>query len=126
MQERIARGDLNPMDAKMELARTIVSDFHSAAEAGRAAEEFNRVVRHKEAPAEIETTLLPPDAVGPNGIHVDKLIAKIGLADSVSDARRKREAGAVEIDGRRVKDLTIPSTGQELLIQVGRRWKRVY
>jgi len=125
MQERIARGDLNPMEAKIELARTIVTDFHSAADAARGAEEFNRVVRQKEAPAEIESTPMPEGLVGPNGINLDKLISKIGLADSVSDARRKREAGAIEINGQRVKELVIPASGQELLIQVGRKWKRV-
>jgi tyrosyl-tRNA synthetase len=124
-QERIARGEMNPMEAKIELARTIVTDFHSAAGAGRAAEEFNRVVRQKEAPAEIESVRLPEGVAGPNGIHVDKLIAKIGLAPSVSEARRKRESGAVEINGARVTDLMIPASGPELLIQVGRKWKRV-
>jgi tyrosyl-tRNA synthetase len=124
-QERIARGEMNPMEAKIELARTIVTDFHSAAGAGRAAEEFNRVVRQKEAPAEIESVRLPEGVAGPNGIHVDKLIAKIGLAPSVSEARRKRESGAVEINGARVSDLMIPASGPELLIQVGRKWKRV-
>jgi tyrosyl-tRNA synthetase len=125
MQERIARGDLNPMEAKIELARTIVTDFHTTNDAARAAEEFNRVVRQKEAPAAIEATPMPEGVAGPNGIHLDKLIAKIGLADSVSDARRKREAGAVEINGQRVKELVIPVSGRELLIQVGRKWKRV-
>ena len=125
MQERIARGDLNPMEAKIELARTIVTDFHSPGDAARAAEEFNRVVRQKEAPAAVEATPMPDGVAGPNGIHLDKLIAKIGLADSVSDARRKREAGAIEINGQRVKELVIPASGRELLIQVGRKWKRV-
>jgi tyrosyl-tRNA synthetase len=125
VQERIARGDMNPMEAKLELARTIVADFHSPADAGRAAEEFNRVVRQKEAPAEIESVPLPEGAAGPNGINLDKLIAKVGLAPSVSEARRKRESGAVEINGARVSDLVIPASGRELLIQVGRKWKRV-
>jgi tyrosyl-tRNA synthetase len=125
VQERIARGQMNPMEAKLELARAIVTDFHSAAEAGRAAEEFNRVVRQKEAPAEIESVRLPEGVTGPNGIHIDKLIAKVGLALSVSEGRRKRESGAVEINGARVSDLVIPVSGRELLIQVGRKWKRV-
>jgi tyrosyl-tRNA synthetase len=58
-------------------------------------------------------------------IRVDKLLAKIGLADSVSDATRKLKAGAVEINGERVKDLVHPWSGGELLIQVGKNWRRV-
>ena len=45
MQERIARGDLHPMTAKMELGKLIVADFHSTTDAARAADEFTRVVR---------------------------------------------------------------------------------
>ena len=37
MKRRIAAGELHPMEAKMELGRMIVTDFHSAEEAERAA-----------------------------------------------------------------------------------------
>ena len=43
----------HPMEAKIALGKLIVADFHSAADAERAAEEFNRVVRQKEVPAEM-------------------------------------------------------------------------
>ena len=56
---------------------------------------------------------------------VEKLIARIGLAESVADASRKRKAGAIEINGRRVTELFIPAVGTELLIQVGKNWRRV-
>ena len=36
---------------------------------------------------------------------MDKLLARIGLAESVSDAVRKIKAGAVEINGERIKEL---------------------
>src|SRR6202158_3561741 len=55
IKRRAAAGEMNPMDAKMELARTIVTDFHSLDDAARAAEEFTRVVRQREIPAEIPT-----------------------------------------------------------------------
>src|SRR5947209_13295316 len=44
----------NPRDIKSELAKMIVSDFHSTADADRAAEEFDRVFKQKQAPHEIE------------------------------------------------------------------------
>ena len=66
-----------------------------------------------------------PDGVqGPNGINVEKLIARVGLADSGSDASRKRRAGSIEINGQRVTELFIPSA-PELLIQVGKQWRLV-
>jgi len=125
MQERIARGDLHPMSAKMELGKLIVADFHSAADAARAAEEFNRVVRQKEVPSDIPVVALPDGVRVPNGLNVEKLLARTGLADSGSDASRKRKAGSVEINGVRVTDLVIPDPGGELLVQVGKQWRRV-
>ena len=112
-------------EAKMELGRLVVTDFHSASDAGRAAEEFSRVVQRKEVPAEVPTVSLPEGVRGPGGIHVEKLIAKVGLAESVADASRKRKAGAIEIDGQRWTELWYPESAQELLIQVGKNWRRV-
>jgi tyrosyl-tRNA synthetase len=124
MQERIARGELHPIKAKLELGRLIVTDFHSPADAAAAIEKFDREVRRKEIPADIPTMDVPEGASGEKGINVDKLIARFGLASSVSDAKRKREAGAVEINGDRVTELMIASPGPEFLIQVGKKWLR--
>jgi tyrosyl-tRNA synthetase len=125
MQEGIATGKLHPMEAKMELGRLVVTDFHSAGDAGRAAEEFSRVVQRKEVPSDVPVAPMPPEVRGAGGIHVEKLIAKIGLAESVADASRKRKAGAIEINGQRWTELWYPDSGQELLIQVGKNWRRV-
>jgi tyrosyl-tRNA synthetase len=125
LRTRVSRGDLHPMEAKMDLAREIVADFHSHPDAVRAAAEFNRVVRHKEVPVDIQSVPLPDGARNPNGIRVDKLMALVGLADSVTDATRKIKAGALEINGTRVRDLVIGNPPAELIIQVGKQWRRV-
>jgi len=125
LRQRLEAGDLHPMDAKMDLARRIVAEFHSRAEAERAGEEFTRVVRRGQAPADIETVALPEEARHPGGIRVDKLLARIGLADSVSDAVRKLRAGAVEVNGCRVTEPLLGDPPGELLIQAGRHWRRV-
>jgi tyrosyl-tRNA synthetase len=125
LRDRIARGEKHPMEAKIELARLIVADFHSRSDADRAAEEFNRVVRRKEVPADIETVTLPDGVRVPDGIRVDKMLAKVGLAPSVTDAVRKVKQGAVEVNGARVTDLILKIASHELLVQVGRNWRRV-
>jgi tyrosyl-tRNA synthetase len=125
LRTRVSRGDLHPMEAKMDLAREIVADFHSHPDAVRAAAEFNRVVRNKEVPVDIQSVPLPDGARNPNGIRVDKLMALVGLADSVTDATRKIKAGALEINGTRVRDLVIGNPPAELIIQVGKQWRRV-
>jgi tyrosyl-tRNA synthetase len=125
MQAQAARGELNPRDAKIALGKRIVADFHSVADAGQAAAEFDRVVRRKEVPAEIETVPLPEGITKDSAIRVDKLLARVGLAPSVTEAVRKIKAGAVEINGVRIADLALSNPSPELVIQVGRNWRRV-
>lgn len=126
LRKEVESGRRHPMEVKMDLARSIVRDFHSAAAADRAAEEFNRVVRQGEVPADIETVPLPAGVRSSGELRVDKLLALVGLAESVSDAVRKLKAGAVEINGVRHVGLRYPdSEGIWLTIRVGRKWKRV-
>jgi len=126
MQERIARGALHPMEAKMELGKLVVADFHSAADAAHAADRFNREVRQKELPPDIPDAPLPEGIAGPNGLNVDKLVARLGLIESVTEAGRKRKAGAVEINGARVTEVAFSTAGlSEILLHVGKQWRRV-
>jgi tyrosyl-tRNA synthetase len=125
MQERIARGALHPMEAKIELGKLVVADFHSVADAAHAADQFNRVVRQKEVPSDIPVLPLPDGVRTETGVHVEKLLARAGLAESGSEASRRRKAGAIEINGVKVTDLVYPVAGlSELLVQVGKNWRR--
>jgi len=136
MKRRIGAGELHPMDAKMELGQTIVGEFHSAAEAKRAAEEFTRVVRRGEDPIDIRAVHLPNEAVmekvyptehpGPSFlVNADKLLAKIGLVESVSEAARKRKAGALALDGEKVVGLILSMRVGVHTVQLGKKWCRV-
>jgi tyrosyl-tRNA synthetase len=125
MRARIAAGELHPMSAKIELGKLIVTDFHSAEDAELAAAKFDSVVRRKEAPVDIPVVPLPEGVRTANGIRVDKLVARIGLADSVTEAVRKIKAGAVEINGEKVRDLVLPDQLGELIIQAGKNWRKV-
>jgi tyrosyl-tRNA synthetase len=116
---------MHPMEAKAALGKIIVTDFHSAAAADAAAAVFNAVVRRKEIPTDISTVPEPEGVRVEGGIRVDKLLARIGLAESVSDAVRKIKAGAVQINGEKVKEVLLKDAPAELLIQVGKSWKRV-
>jgi tyrosyl-tRNA synthetase len=124
-KRRIAAGDAHPMAEKLELAGRIVKDFYSPADAERASAEFTRVVRQGELPAEIPTASFPDGVRVANGVRVDKLLAKVGLAESVSDAVRKIKAGAVEINGNRIHDLVLACAAGALIIQVGKNWRRL-
>src|SRR5215211_6420426 len=54
LREAAAGGERNPRDIKVELAKLIITDFHSAADAAQAEEEFNRIFKRKETPDEVE------------------------------------------------------------------------
>jgi tyrosyl-tRNA synthetase len=115
----------DPMQVKMELGRRIVADFHSPADADAAREAFDREVRQGLEPADTETVDLPAGAITDKGIRVDKLLAIVGLADSVTDAARKLKAGAVEINGAIYRELLLVGAAGVLTIRVGKKWKRV-
>ena len=125
LRESVAGGLRDPMEVKMELGRHIVADFHSAEDADAAADAFNREVRQGLEPADTETIDLPPEASGEKGIHIPKLIALAGLAESVTEANRKIKTGAVKINGNVQKDVHLTDAHGTLVVHVGRKWKRV-
>jgi tyrosyl-tRNA synthetase len=126
MRKRIAAGELHPMEAKIALGKLVVTDFHSAADADRAAEVFNAVVRRGETPKNMESVPLPEGLTAADGgIRLDKMLARVGLVDSVTDGVRKIKAGAVEINGEIVKDPVLHTSPKELIVRVGKNWRRV-
>jgi tyrosyl-tRNA synthetase len=134
MKRRVAAGELHPMQAKMELGRTIVTDFHSSEEAKRAEEEFTRVVRRGEIPADAETISMPEDVVvntvaGPDGrtlvVRIDRLLLRIKLTESASEAERKRREGAVSIDDVTVQSPTFELKNGKHIVRVGKKCKYV-
>ena len=127
LKRRIGSGGLHPMQCKIDLARSIVTDFHSAAGAGRAAEEFNRVVRRGEVPADAPQAAVPAGAVAASGpdwleVNLEKLAVGIGLASSGSEASRKRKEGAIEIDGVPVRDLRFRLAAGLRTVRLGKKW----
>ncbi len=59
-KKEISEGRLNPRDLKAKLAKAIVADFWEKEEAAKAAEEFDRVFKHKEMPSDIVVRVVPP------------------------------------------------------------------
>src|SRR5271157_1087645 len=52
LREEVRTGVLHPMEAKIQLAHTIIAGFHGEEAAKKAAEEFQRVFRDRQAPEE--------------------------------------------------------------------------
>lgn len=114
-----------PMGVKMELAQSIVRDFHGPEAALQAQLDFDREVRQGDVPEDIQEVEIAEDARSVQGIRVVKLLLGIGIVDSRSDAERKIKAGAVEINGERCTNLLLTNFVSPLTVRVGKQWKRV-
>jgi tyrosyl-tRNA synthetase len=88
------------MDAKMRLAQEVISGFHGQDAARKAAENFQRVFRDRQAPAEAPIVKLSRTPAK----KLTALLVELKLVDSKSDAERLIKQGGVEIDGARVDD----------------------
>ncbi|MGA2375507.1 MAG: tyrosine--tRNA ligase [Candidatus Sulfotelmatobacter sp.] len=137
--------EAHPMQAKKELARRIVGDFHSAEAAGKAAEDWARQFQKSEVPEDVEevTVRLGDVESSPKGatpfevageilatserrIKLDRLLYMIKLADSVSDGVRKLKQKAVKVNEELKTDPVIfLDPRKKVTVRVGRRIKRV-
>jgi len=110
-------GGGEPMEAKLTLARFIVTRSHGVDAAREAEVHFTRVVREGGAPAEV------PEAALPDGdpIHLPALLAAaFGL--STSEARRMIGQGGVKLNGAVVSELDLPRADiVGALVQAGKR-----
>lgn len=123
-RQQVAAGSRHPKQAKVDLARRIVADFHSSADADRAAAAFEA----RFARGEISADSLPEvRAQAGGGIALAKLIVEAGLATSSSEATRKIQQGGVKIDREKVTDIKtrIDASRGSLMLEVGRKAVRV-
>jgi tyrosyl-tRNA synthetase len=118
---RVETGALHPKQAKVELATAIVGDFHGAAEAARAADQFERRFTHKELPTDAAVVELT-DAEW--NASLPTRLVRCGVADSMSDARRKIQQGGVRINGVKAGGNASAELdaqdAEEYLLQVGK------
>ena len=120
LKKEVASGAAHPMEVKMRLAQEVIAGFHGEEAARKAAENFQRVFRDRQAPADAEIQRIPR---GPMKKLV-ALLAELKLAPSKTEAGRLIEQGGVEIDGVRVddsrKDIDL-SKPAEFLLRVGKK-----
>ena len=130
MRAEVAGGALHPMEAKKRLARTIVADFHDAAEAARADENWARMFQQRAVAEDVEeVTVAYADLVGPSGapgalsIRLPKLLTALGLAASGAEASRKMAEGAVKLDGVAATQATVAldKLPARIVVRLGKR-----
>jgi tyrosyl-tRNA synthetase len=116
----VESGARHPRDVKSELAKQIVADFHSRAEADAAEAEFIRRFRQHQAPTDLETRVIP---AGGATLKLIDLLVQMNLAPSKAEARRLIGQGGVKVNGERVGDVAFEfetASVTETRLQVGR------
>ena len=122
-----SEGREHPMESKKALAERVVALFHGREAAAAAREGFERQFSRRQTPAEAYEWVLPL-AAGESEIGIRDLLVQAGLVRSGSEARRKVEEGAVDLDGNQVEDKNLRVSlreGERRLVRLGRRWVQV-
>jgi tyrosyl-tRNA synthetase len=147
--------EAHPMQAKKDLARRIVTDFHSAEAAAKAADDWGKQFQKDEVPENVEISRISylqvyvketEALVGPTLpyyplfdfkevqagsfiplLRLDKIISTVKLSSSNSEAARKLKERAVRIDGNVVvvNQIATPVPSKEFALNVGRHWRKV-
>ena len=145
MKKDAVGGKAHPMALKKDLARTIVADFHSTEAAAKAGEDWARQFQKDGVPEDVEEVrvsfmdLLAPHHAetsdervgeilesGQFPVKLDKLLVRVGLAASVTDAVRKIKQNAVRHNGKvETGPVCFWDFRKENLLRVGRKIKRV-
>jgi tyrosyl-tRNA synthetase len=118
LADEVKAGAKHPMDVKMALAKEIIAGFHGEPAAEKAAAEFQRVFRDREAPEEMLEISLRRR---PDGFLVaqtrdtdlqvisaspkwPQLLKYLSLSESISGAARLIEQGGLEVNGKVIRD----------------------
>jgi tyrosyl-tRNA synthetase len=117
---QVKSGAAHPMDVKMSLAQEIIAGFHGANAAEKAASEFQRIFRDREAPEEAPVRKLASGEAK----RLTQVLVELGLAPSRSEADRLVKQGGVELDGVRVSDVKAEvdlAKPREFLLRAGKK-----
>src|SRR5262249_22135653 len=113
----LVSGDVNPMEAKKDVALAVVARYHGAEAAAAARENFERTVQRKELPSGD----LPELSAG-NAVRIVELLVKAGFAESRRAAERLISGNGVKVDGIVVSDPKAVWTASEAaVLSVGSR-----
>ncbi|NLI40496.1 MAG: tyrosine--tRNA ligase [Caldisericales bacterium] len=113
-------GIVNPRDIKLMMAEKVVDIWHGEGAGKSCREEFLRVFSEHSLPSDIPDVALERDDYP---IQVAKLLTKLELVPSTSEARRLVQSNAVKFDEELVDDPTkeIHEPKKPVLIKVGKR-----
>ena len=116
VEAKLKDKNVNPRDIKMDLAREILSLYHTEEEVEQAEERFKMIFQMGQKPKDVDTVNVSKEDFDLISTVVDK-----GLVSSKSEFRRLLLQGGIKINDKKIimeKDL--PKEG-EIVVQVGKK-----
>lgn len=125
LKSDIQTGALHPKDAKVNLAKIIVTQYHGSEAASNQAAEFDRAFKDKGFPADIVLTEIIIDK---DNVSIIDILADFGkILSSRGEAKRKIQEGAVEVNGAKILDGNfLLQPGAEYQIRVGKKFSKIF
>lgn len=141
--------EAHPMQAKKDLARRIVADFHSAEAATKAGQDWAKLFQKDEVPESIEAVSIrlarvdaqkdllstaensyfpldDPKLPNIRLVWFDKVMTEAGIAASRTEAGRKISANAVQVNGTKImRPLVAIQLQSQKTVRVGKVLKKV-
>jgi len=146
LRGEVASGKLHPMDAKMKLGQEIIAGFHGEDAAQKAADNFQRVFRDRQAPDQVQELTVkrygadrivfsekrgdivqssqPHEIASTGKERWSRFLALSGHVGSVSEGERLIKQKGFEINGEVVSDPTSRidlSEKAEYLVRIGKK-----
>ena len=116
IKSRLQKGE-NPRDMKRQLARDIVTLYHSLEAAQDAESDFDRIFVEGDEPEEMDEFIVKESPV-----TVLTVMHNAGLVSSKREGRRLIEQGGVKVDGEKISDInTEIVVDQPRILRVGKR-----
>lgn len=109
------KGELNPRDVKINLAKEIIAMYHNEEEAEKAEEKFELVFSKRDIPDDI-----PEVKVEENEVWLPKFMYENKMVASTSEGKRMITQGAVKVDGEKYENENLVIE-RSLVVQVGKR-----
>jgi tyrosyl-tRNA synthetase len=120
MKLDMKEGKVHPKKLKVDLAKTLVTRFHSKEAADKAEKDFETVFVNKGIPSDIPEHKLKATN---ESIGICQFMTNVGLTNSNSEARRLIEGKAVEFDGTKKtdpKELVALKAGSAFTVKAGK------
>lgn len=120
IKSALAKNELHPMEAKKELGRAVVTQFHGEDKAQEAQSNFEKVVQRKETPDDIKEV-----EVQSGELDLTELLVSEGFAQSRSEVRRLIEQKGIKLNDETISVPTITVTNTSVLKLGPRKFLRL-